>query len=384
MTRLIESRDRPLQVRDGKTLSGIFAVTDVFNQNGRRYPESVYEEAYKEILPKIQNRSLLGELDHPLERDEVFLSNVSHVITECHVGTDSKGHKVYRGKVELLDTPAGKIAQALVQAGIPIGISSRGVGATRKVSEGTEVTQFKLITWDLVAEPSFKIALLSEDKKSGLSESLTLIESKLPLNESKEYDSIRERINTIRESLRLTESGVNHTSEHEVQTLECNALKSLLETKSRVVAADTERLKEFRQRQKSDAKRISELERDLKTMTQRYTNIHENHQRLQEGFNNLQSTHEKNVNRIIAEKDAQILDLQKRLAVEKRGMSYSQVEGLLEGLTTTSEIEQRLDTVSSMSKKSTSLTEGYVASVASQIKPQQTTRSPLSRVISRV
>lgn len=384
MAQLIESRDRPLQVKDSKTLAGIFAITDTLNQNGRIYPEKIYNEAYQEILPKIRNRSLLGELDHPLDRDEVFLSNVSHVITECSVGTNKLGQKVYHGKVELLDTPAGKIAQALVVAGIPLGISSRGVGATRKVSEGTEVTQLKLITYDLVAEPSFKAAVLSEEKRSGLAESLRLIESKLPLNESKEYDSIRERINTIRESLRLTESGVNHRSEQEVQTLELNALKSLLERNSRVLASDTERLKEFRQRQKSDATRISELERDLKKMTQRYTTITENHQRLQEGYNDLESTHKKELERVTTEKDAQILDLQKRLAVEKRGMSYSQVEGLLEGLSTASEIEQRLDTVSSMSKRSTNLTESYVNNVASQMKQPQQKRSPLSKVISRV
>ena len=105
MSRLIESVSRPLQVKNAKTLSGLFAVTDTFNQNGRRYPEPVYREAYEELIPKIKERRLLGELDHPLDRDEVFLSNVSHVITECHVGTSKSGHQVYYGTVELLDTP---------------------------------------------------------------------------------------------------------------------------------------------------------------------------------------------------------------------------------------------------------------------------------------
>ena len=119
MSKLIDSSSRPLQVKNTKTLSGLFAVTDTVNQNGRKYPESVYREAYEELIPKINERRLLGELDHPIDRDEVFLSNVSHVITECHKSMTNSGHQAYYGTVELLDTPAGKIAQALVKAGIP-------------------------------------------------------------------------------------------------------------------------------------------------------------------------------------------------------------------------------------------------------------------------
>lgn len=377
---LIESSHSSLRSQGEKILSGPFAVTDVFNQNGRRYPADVYAQAYEELIPKIQDRRLLGELDHPIDRDEVFLSNVSHVVTECHLGRSKSGHMTYYGTVELLDTPAGKIAQALVKAGIPLGISSRGVGSTRNTQGGVDVTQLKLITYDLVAEPSFKTALLSETKKSELSESLSTIEARLPLNESTEYNSIRDKIQSIRESLQLTETEVNHISKESVQTMELRTLKSLVESKSKIIAADTKKLKEQRKLRNQDLARISKLEESLQLMNSRNTSLRENHQKLQEAFNALDSKHKDE----LAEKDAQILELQKRLAVEQRGMSYSQVNGLLEGVSHAADIGKRLDSLSKISHKSTVLSESNVESVKESLMSVPASKSTLSKVISRV
>ena len=196
---LVENSVRPLSSQGEKILSGLFAEMGTFNQNGRSYPDDIYMQAYEELIPKIKEKRLLGELDHPMDYDEVRLSNVSHAITECEVIEDGGIKKVY-GSVELLDTPAGLIAQSLVKAGIPLGISSRGLGATRQVRDGVEVTSLKLITYDLVAEPSFANAILSPDKSKELSDSLHYIESKLPLNESMETKSVRDMIHRIRES----------------------------------------------------------------------------------------------------------------------------------------------------------------------------------------
>ena len=85
------------------------------------------------------------------------------------------GHKRVMGEVELLDTPAGKIVQSLVEAGIPIGISSRATGDAIEENGHERITELNLITYDLVADPSFKTAVLSESSRSKLGESLDVI-----------------------------------------------------------------------------------------------------------------------------------------------------------------------------------------------------------------
>ena len=349
MDRLVESISKPLQVKSPTRLTGPFTVIGVFNQNGRRYPEDVYVGAYQEIAPKIKERRLLGELDHPQDYDEVRLSNVSHVITECQI-KDASGKKVVYGTVELLDTPAGKLAQALVKAGIPLGISSRAVGNTKRVSEGVDVTQLKLITYDLVAEPSFSTAILSEDKRTELDESLSVIESKLPLNESKDGSgSIREQIYKIRESLCTPKTSEN-TEIHidkcfEAQTLEIQALRSIVESKMSVITEDTRRLKESR-------KEIKSLRGQVSDLSTRYQSLTENHQKLQDSYNALKKSHKLQENKQIASLNEEVVDLRKRLAVEQRGMSYDQVQSFLEGVQTTEDIQSKLDSLSSMRRRS--------------------------------
>lgn len=99
--------------------------------------------------------------DHP-EQSVVNLKNVSHVVREAKMENDGT---VY-GKLELLDTPSGKIAQNLVEAGITLGVSSRGVGSTKQ-KEGADYVQedFVLICWDLVQEPSTSSAFLLPENK---------------------------------------------------------------------------------------------------------------------------------------------------------------------------------------------------------------------------
>ena len=380
MSRIMESMNKPLSVKSHKELSGPFAVLGVFNQNGRRYPEQVYEEAYSELIPKIQEKRLMGELDHPLNYDEVRLSNVSHLIKECYI-RESNGKKTVYGTVELLDTPAGKIAQALVAAGIPLGISSRAVGNTKQLSEGVDVIQLKLITYDLVAEPSFKTAILSETKKSQLSESLNLIESKLPLNESEgEHADIRNRISNIRESLCLNET--NHSQENltyskdNLQTLEIDTLKSLLESKKSVIKADTELLKESR-------KTIKALKSTVGDLESRYEKLLGNHQKLQESYNDHLKSQKLQESKVISELNETILDLRKRLAVEMRGMSYDRVQHLLEGVTNESEISAKLDSISNLSKRSNQVSLTSVEKIAESVNVD-TSRSVLSSIISKV
>ena len=336
---LIENSVRPLLAQDEKRLSGLFAELGTLNQNGRRYPEDIYEHAYEELIPKIKEKRLLGELDHPIDYDEVRLSNVSHAIVECVLSEDDGIKKIY-GTVELLDTPAGLIAQSLVKAGIPLGISSRGVGATRQVRDGVEVTQLKLITYDLVAEPSFSNAVLTPDKSQELSDSLHNIESKLPLNESVETQSVRNMINRIRES--LITKGTDPVDEIDINKIEIDSLRNLLESTKSTIKSDTEIMIDSRNQ-------IKKLREELKESELKYDKLLKNMFRLQEDYSKLKETALTDEQAKSLKED--LINLQKQLSVEKRGMSYSQVSELLEGATTEEDIENRLNSLVSLGRK---------------------------------
>ena len=134
-------------------LEGIFGEIDKKNRNQRIYTESEYLPQIEALQAKIKSSKLLGELDHPKEFD-ISLKNVSHVIEELIYDKDSKQ---VRGRIRLLDTDAGRQAKALVDAGVPLQISSRAAGAVRE--DGT-VQIKQLFTYDLVADPGFENAEL--------------------------------------------------------------------------------------------------------------------------------------------------------------------------------------------------------------------------------
>jgi hypothetical protein len=98
--------------------------------------------------------------DHP-ESSVINLKNVSHIVREAYF----EGNTVY-GTVELLDTPSGKVLQSLVESGVKLGISSRGVGSTKKTGDYYTVEEdFQLICWDFVSEPSTPGAFMLAEGK---------------------------------------------------------------------------------------------------------------------------------------------------------------------------------------------------------------------------
>jgi len=154
---LKESRD----ANGGKIImKGILQKADTLNQNGRIYPKPILEREvrnYQKFI--IENRSL-GECDHP-DSSVINLKNVSHIIREAYF----EGNTVY-GTVELLDTPSGKVLQSLVESGVKLGISSRGVGSTKKQGDYYMVEDdFQLICWDFVSEPSTPGAFMLAEGK---------------------------------------------------------------------------------------------------------------------------------------------------------------------------------------------------------------------------
>jgi hypothetical protein len=131
-------------------MKGILQKADTLNQNGRIYPLAVLEREVRNYQKFIIENRAVGELDHP-DSSVVNLKNVSHVIREAYI---ENGTVV--GTIEVLHkTPSGAILKGLVEHGVKLGISSRGVGSTRKQGEYHVVQDdFQLICWDMVSEPS--------------------------------------------------------------------------------------------------------------------------------------------------------------------------------------------------------------------------------------
>jgi hypothetical protein len=146
-------------IRDGKLIvSGVLQRAEAKNQNGRIYPKEILKrEAEKYMENFVKQRRAMGELDHP-ESSVVNLKNVSHNIVDMGWDNDD-----LVGTVEILPTPSGNILRDLLNSGILLGISSRGLGSVKKdMREGADVVQddFDLIAFDFVSNPSTQGAFM--------------------------------------------------------------------------------------------------------------------------------------------------------------------------------------------------------------------------------
>ena len=141
-------------------LKGVIQRANTLNQNGRVYPKAILEREIMNYQKLINENRAVGECDHP-DSSVVELKNVSHIVREAHVQDDT----VF-GTIEILDTPSGKIIQSLIESGVTLGISSRGVGSTKSQGD-TQVVQedFQLICFDMVSEPSTPGAYMLREGK---------------------------------------------------------------------------------------------------------------------------------------------------------------------------------------------------------------------------
>jgi hypothetical protein len=140
-------------------LKTILQRADAENQNGRRYPKSILEREAELYQTFVKDKRALGELDHPSDRAVVNLANVCLNVTEMHW----KGDELW-GSVEILTTPSGNILRELLNCGIRLGISSRGMGSVQENADGTVQVDddFSLICFDAVSNPSTHGAFLHE------------------------------------------------------------------------------------------------------------------------------------------------------------------------------------------------------------------------------
>ena len=140
-------------------IEGVFLQGDLKNRNGRMYPvQTLAKEVNRYNEAFVAKGRALGELGHP-DGPTVNLDRVSHKITSLR----QEGNN-FVGKAQLLETPMGKIAKSLLDEGVTLGVSSRGVGSLRESSNGCKVVgeDFMLATAaDIVADPSAPDAFVS-------------------------------------------------------------------------------------------------------------------------------------------------------------------------------------------------------------------------------
>ena len=135
---------------EGKDLfmKGICIQGGVRNANQRVYPVNEIGRAVTTLNEQISNGfSVLGEVDHP-EGLNINIDRVSHMITEMWMD----GPNGY-GKLKILPTPMGQLVKTMLEAGVKLGVSSRGSGNVSESGNG-EVSDFEIITVDVVAQPS--------------------------------------------------------------------------------------------------------------------------------------------------------------------------------------------------------------------------------------
>jgi len=158
---LLTEEEKRYVASGGMILSGKLQEADVQNGNGRVYPHAVLVREMKNYQKLVKERRALGELDHP-EDSVINLKNASHMVTD--VWWDQKN---VMGKVKVLDTPAGGILKSLVESGVKLGISSRGMGSVTESAGQTVVEDdFQLICFDFVSEPSTPNAFMMQEAKS--------------------------------------------------------------------------------------------------------------------------------------------------------------------------------------------------------------------------
>jgi hypothetical protein len=151
-----------MEVRNGTLyLSGVMQKADTPNGNGRVYPAQVLKREVQNYKKLVKERRALGELDHP-EDSVINLKNASHMVTDIWWDGDS-----VMGKVKVLGTPSGQILRNLVQSGVSLGISSRGLGSVHESNSGQAVVEddFQLICFDFVSEPSTPGAYMIKEYK---------------------------------------------------------------------------------------------------------------------------------------------------------------------------------------------------------------------------
>ena len=164
--RIYETYNKITEMKQSQSPSGLMTMSGIFGECGKRNRNNrIYvKENYAKMVADIQERikkdgGVLGTLEHE-QGMNINLENVSHKITEVSIDEDG----TVTGTIQLLNTPKGKIAQAIVESGMPLYVSSRATGT---IDKNGIVTLEKLATWDIVSMPGVANAKIELNESEG-------------------------------------------------------------------------------------------------------------------------------------------------------------------------------------------------------------------------
>jgi len=185
---LTEGEARRLQ-EGAVFLVGVCQRAGVKNGNGRVYPKKVLAREIENYQKAVSERRSLGELDHP-DDSVINLKNASHLVTKMWWDGDN-----VMGKIEVLDTPSGRILKDLLKSGVKLGISSRGMGSVKEsMGNLTVEDDFQLICFDMVSEPSTPGAYLSPNTSGATINVVNMSESQEKTVKSSSIDNLLNEI----------------------------------------------------------------------------------------------------------------------------------------------------------------------------------------------
>ena len=254
-------------------LKAVLAVLGKLNNNNRIYEEKEYVPQVEFLKNKIRNRgAIAGELNHPADRFDVDMNNVSHGLTEISY---NPSNKTVSGVIKIFNTPKGQIARALLEGGLKLHISSRAAGTVSKIDNTVKL--HRIFTYDIVNDPGFDEACLEAITES-LGNDAALKYKEILKNSNKNINILNESLNLVKNdniyiydwSDRMTESElitlIDSEKEH-FDTIEKNKLKMNQDNEQKV-------------NEKSDVDFISKEE-----VANMYNHIKENVTSLEETIN---------------------------------------------------------------------------------------------------
>jgi hypothetical protein len=154
---LTEAEKREMSEGRSVYLIGKMHEAERLNGNGRKYPLNVLKREAQKYMSFVKDSRAVGELDHP-DDSVVNLRNASHMVVDMWWDGNA-----LMGKIKVLSTPSGMTLRSLVNDGVKIGISSRGLGSVRESAGATIVEDdFQLICFDIVSEPSTPLAFMDK------------------------------------------------------------------------------------------------------------------------------------------------------------------------------------------------------------------------------
>ena len=228
------------------TLTGTFGVCGVRNNNKRVYETSNYAKMVAEMKKEIElNNGIPGELEHP-QTMNITLENISHKIDDINI--DENG--LVTGTITLLNTPKGQIAQAIVEGGLPLFISSRATGQVDQASGN--VTLERIATYDLVGSPGFSQARLKLNENQiaeSICESVYYVTDKEDINENntiedmemkellEKFEALENRVAELEEQNEELREQVEESNSLDVKRLADSIQKWIVEEYSQTVQA---------------------------------------------------------------------------------------------------------------------------------------------------